>query len=120
MDHPLVLAYIGDAVYEYYIRMYLVSLGITKVHELQQKSLEYVSAKSQRMHLERLMNAHFLTEEELDIIRRGRNTKGTKSKSTDIITYRYATGLECLLGYLDVNQRKDRIIEIMDFIVGES
>lgn len=120
MDHPLVLAYIGDAVYEYYVRKYLISLGITKVHELQQKSLLYVSAKSQRMHLERLMDANFLTEEELDVIRRGRNTKGTKSKSSDIITYRYATGLECLLGYLDVNKKEDRIIEIMNFIVGEA
>lgn len=119
MDHPLVLAYIGDAIYEYHIRMYLVSCGIVKVHELQQKSLDYVSARSQRKHLERLVDANFLTEQELEVVRWGRNAKGTKSKSADIVTYRYATGLECLIGYLHQKGEDTRIEEIMNFIVGE-
>ena len=56
VDNPLVMAYMGDTIYEQYIREYLIKCGLSKIGELQQRSLDYVSAKSQRMHLERLMN----------------------------------------------------------------
>ena len=119
MKNSLVLAYLGDAVYELFIRDYLINLNINNVNELQKKSLKYVSTKSQRRHLERLINANFLTEEEIDLVKRGRNAKGGKSKSSDIITYRIATGLEYLIGYLYLLQRNERIKEIINFIVGE-
>ena len=114
--NPISYAYIGDAVYELYIRNYLIK-NYYKVKEMQQKSLEYVSAKSQRFHLERLINNNFLTEEESNIYKLGRNAHGGKSKSADIITYKIATGLECLIGYLYVNNEISRIEEIMNFIV---
>ena len=115
----LVLAYLGDAVYELYIREYLINKGICKVNDLQNESLKYVSAKSQSSHLDRLINASFLTEEEIEIVKRGRNMSSHKSKSTDIITYKRSTGLECLIGNLKVNNNVKRIKEIMNFIVGD-
>ena len=115
----LVLAYLGDAVYELYIREYLISKGFCKVNDLQNESLKYVSAKSQSEHLERLINNNFLTEEEIEIVKRGRNMSSHRSKTTDIITYKRSTGLECLIGNLKINNNNDRINEIMEFIVGD-
>ena len=115
--NPITLAYIGDAVYELYIREYLISQGITKVNDLQKESLKYVSATSQRKHLEDLINHGILNDEEIIVFKSGRNAHGGKSKSTDIITYKIATGLECLIGQLYLNNNDKRIKEIMDFIV---
>ena len=117
MKNSLVLAYLGDAIYELFIREYLIGKNINNVKELQKESINYVSAKSQRIHLERLINAKFLTNEEIELVKRGRNAKGGKSKSSDIITYRLATGLEYLVGYLYLNDNNKRIDEIMNFIV---
>lgn len=114
----LVMAYLGDAVYELYIREYLISKKIAKVNELQTKSLEYVSATSQRRILEMLINNELLTEDEIKIVNRGRNASSHKSKTTDIITYKKATGLECLIGNLYVNN-KERCYELLKIIVGE-
>lgn len=119
VDSPLVMAYMGDTIYEQYIREYLIRKGISKIGELQARSLDYVSAKSQRKHLERLMDNSFLTEEELEIVKWGRNAKGAKTKHADIVTYRLATGLEALIGKLYFEGRIERIKEIMKFIVGE-
>lgn len=114
----LVTAYLGDAVYELYIREHLINKGIAKVKDLQQESLNYVSAKSQCRILEDLENAHILTPQELDIVNRGRNASSHRSKSTDIITYKKATGLECLIGYLYQND-KERCNALMHYIVGK-
>ena len=112
----LVLAYLGDAAYELYIREYLINQGIAKVNELQTASLKYVSAKSQRKILEALQADNVFFEDELEIINRGRNASSHKSKNTDIVTYKKATGLECLIGHLYVNN-KNRFIEIMERII---
>lgn len=119
VDNPLVMAYMGDTIYEQYIREHLIKSGLSKIGDLQQKSLEYVSAKSQRKHLERLENAGFLTEEEMEIVKWGRNAKGAKTKHADIVTYRLATGLEALIGKLYFAGKNERIKEIMEYIVGE-
>lgn len=111
-------AYLGDAVYELFIREHLVN-NISSLKLIQEESLKYVSATSQRKHLEILINKDFLTVDELDIIRKGRNAKGGKSKSTDIKTYRLATGLECLFGQLYIDENILRIKEIIKEIVGE-
>lgn len=120
VENPLVMAYLGDSVYEIYVREYLVNLGITKIGELQSRSLDYVSAKSQRKHLEKLIDDKILTDEEIEIVKWGRNAKGARSKNSDIVTYRLATGLECLIGKLYVDGKNSRIKEIMDYIVGET
>jgi len=119
IDNPLILAYMGDTVYEQYVREHLIKSGICKIGELQQSSLEFVSAKSQRKHLERLIDEKFLTLEEQDIVRWGRNAKGAKTKNADIVTYRWATGLETLIGKLYFDGKQERIKEIMKFILGE-
>jgi len=113
----LVLAYLGDAVYELYIREYLINQGINKVNDLQKQSLDFVSATSQRKILETLTKKNIFTNEEIEIINRGRNMSSHKSKTTDIITYKKATGLECLIGHLYLTDI-DRLQEIMAEIVG--
>ncbi len=118
MPSNLVLAYLGDAIYELKIREELIK-NISKPKDLQKASLNYVSAKAQRRHLERLQENGVLTEQELDIIRQGRNEKGHTNKNSDIVTYRLATGLETLFGYLYLNKQTERIDELISLIVGE-
>ena len=116
----LVLAYLGDAIYENYVRKYLVNKGIGHVNDLQKEAINYVSAKSQADFLNRMIDNNFLTDEEIVIVKRARNYKTTSHpKSCDIVTYKYATGLESLIGYLDLEGKNERIEEIMNFILGE-
>lgn len=118
--NSLALAYLGDAVYEIYIREYLINKGISKVNDLQKAAVKFVSAKSQTMYLTKMIDENILTEEELEIVYRARNHK-TKShpKNTDIITYKYATGLEALFGVLYLDKNISRIEELIKYILGE-
>ena len=115
----LVLAYLGDTIYENYIRRFLISKNIGNVDSLQKEAVKYVSAKKQAEFLTKMIEENFLTVEELTLVKRARNYK-TKShpKNCDIITYKYATGLEALIGYLDLENNKDRVTEIMNYIIG--
>lgn len=98
------LAFIGDAVLSLYIREELLKKGIVKANILQKKTTEYVSAKGEVKILNHLITSGILTEEEIEIIRRGRNNKkDSHPKNTDIITYKWSTGFEALLGYLYLN-----------------
>ena len=116
----LVLAYLGDTIYENYVRKYLIGKGIGNVNDLQKESINYVSAKSQAKFLQDMLDNNFLSEEEIGVVKRARNYKTTSHpKNCDIVTYKYATGLESLIGYLDLEGKKDRIDEIMNFILGE-
>lgn len=115
----ITLAYLGDAVYEVYIRNYLIRNGIAKVDELQKEAIRYVSAKSQSKILNFLINNNYLNNEEIEIIKRGRNyNRLSHPKNTDIITYKMATGFECLIGYLYLDNNNNRIDEIMNYIFG--
>lgn len=115
----LVLAYLGDTIYEDYVRKYLINKGIGNVNNLQTASVNYVSAKSQAVFLMNLMDRNFFTEEEISVIKRARNYKSNSHpKNCDIVTYKYATGLEALIGYLELLNRRDRIDEIMNNILG--
>lgn len=110
------LALLGDAVFSLYIREELLKLGINNQKRLQQRSIEYVSAKGQVKILNNLIDRNFLTEEELDIVKRGRNNKKeSHPKNTEIITYKLSTGFEALLGDLYINN-KDRLKEILNQI----
>lgn len=114
----LVLAYLGDTIYENYVRRHLVNSGIGNVNDLQKNATNYVSAVNQAKFLTEMMDSNFLIKEELDVVKRARNYKTTSHpKSCDIITYKYATGLEALIGYLDLKNNKERIDEIMEFIL---
>ena len=115
----LVLAYIGDAVYETYIRTYLINKSYSKVNELYQESIKYVSAKAQAEFIKQLLDNNFFLDEEIDIIKRARNHKSHNNKSTDIVTYKNATSLEAIIGYHYLNKNEERVKEIMSFILGE-
>lgn len=114
----LVLAYLGDSIYETYIRKYLINSGISKVNLLQSESIKYVSAKSQAKYLNEMINSNFLSEEELKVVTCARNHKSNhKPKNCDAITYKHATGLEALIGYLYYKNDISRIDEIMKYII---
>lgn len=116
--NSLVLAFLGDSIYEGYIREYLIKTGISHVKELQEKSLEYVSAKSQAKILKKLLTENFFSEIELDIIRRARNTKSNSHpKNCDVLTYQHATAIEALIGYLKLENNIERIEEIINKII---
>ena len=113
----ITLAYLGDAVYELYVRRHLIDLGIAKVIDLQRESIKYVSAKNQSEILNYLIDNNILSDKELDIIKRGRNHKReSHPKNTDILTYKKATGIEALIGYLYLDENIKRIDEIMNII----
>ena len=116
----LALAYLGDAIYEVYIRTFLLQKGIQKVNELQRQAEQFVSAKGQAGVLKELLDQQLLTEQEIDVVKRARNHKSHKSpKNTDIVTYKQSTGLEALFGYLFLTHQTERINELMNRIVGE-
>ncbi len=115
--HPLVLAYIGDSVYDMYVRQYVISLPNHKMHVLHRRATEFVSAKAQSRALHALLP--LLTEEERDVARRGRNAKpGTIPKNADVQEYRHATALESLVGYLFYLKQYDRLRFLLDCAVG--
>lgn len=115
----LVLAYIGDTVYENYVRHFLVKYGISHVDQLQKESIQYVSAKAQASFLKALLDQNFFTDEEMDIVRRARNYRSSRHpKNCDILTYKHATALEAVIGYLDLMNCQNRIKCIMDLIFG--
>lgn len=110
---PIVLAYIGDAVFEVYIRQRLVAGPIRKPHELHRAATRFVSASAQAQLLQRWMP--LLSEREGDIVRRGRNTKsGQPPKNADPGDYRHATALECLVGYLYYRGEKARLEQLIE------
>lgn len=114
----LVLAYLGDSIYENYVRKFLIDKGFSNVNDLQTESIKYVSAVNQAKYLQSMLDEDFLTQEEIDVFKRARNYKTTSHpKSCDIITYKYATGLEAVIGFLDLTNNKERIDKIMNFIL---
>ena len=118
--NSLVLAYLGDTIYENYVRRYLISKKIGNVNDLQTASINYVSAVNQAKFLQKLMDDNFFSEEEINIIKRARNYKSNSHpKNCDIVTYKHATALEAVIGYLELSNNHLRIDEIMNNILGE-
>ena len=111
---PLVLAYLGDTVYETYIREYLIRQNTQrKVNDLHKLAIKYVKAKAQATIIHEIEIE--LTEEESKIYKRGRNQKSnTSPKNADIIDYKHATGFEALVGYLYLNNEIERLQYIIN------
>ncbi|WP_442760282.1 Mini-ribonuclease 3 [Enterococcus italicus] len=114
----LALAYVGDAIYEVYVRDYLIQSGLTRPNQLHKTATHYVSAKAQAKLIQQMNEQALLTEEEQDIFRRGRNSKSyTSAKNADIITYRISTGFEALIGYLHLTGQKERLEELVQWCI---
>ncbi len=114
----LALAYMGDAIYEVYIREYLLRKGQVNPHNLHDHAVSFVSAKAQAKAIHYLIDHVELTEEEIGVIRRGRNAKsGSVPKNTSVTTYRYSTGFEALLGFLYLKEEKERLAELIQISI---
>ena len=103
----LTLAYLGDAVYELWVRTHLLELGHEKVRDLHNQAVNYVCAENQARILHALLPD--LKETERQVVLRGRNTKGGYPKNVDVVTYRHATAFECLIGYWHIQGQEERL-----------
>lgn len=110
--NPVVLAFVGDAVYSLYVRERLVRSGAGKASEFQRASSKIVSAEGQSEFLTVL--EPLFTEEELDVYKRGRNAKkATKSKNASAVAYNRSTGFEAVIGYLYLTGKEERIQQLL-------
>lgn len=113
---PLAMAFVGDAVYSLLIREYLVTDKRHPINKLNKMSVNYVSAKGQFLALELIRD--ILTEEEANMVRRGKNTsKASVAKHASVEEYRASTGFECLLGYLKLTNQDERIKYLVNYIL---
>lgn len=114
----LALAYIGDAVFELQIRMFLLNKGIVKGNELHRHASQLVKASSQAHFLHSLDD--LLNDEEKAVAKRGRNAKsGHVPRNAEVVEYRLSTGFEALLGYLFLCQQEERISELLGYLFKE-
>ena len=116
MLSPLVWAYIGDSVYEMFIRTTLINISNAKPHKLHIESIKYVKAKAQADILKKI--SENLTEEEKNIVRRGRNTENHHvAKNSNVADYAQSTAFEALLGYLYLTKQDARLEEILNMCI---
>lgn len=115
MMSPLTWAYIGDCVYELYVRQELINKTNLKPHKLHIDAIQYVKASKQAEILQEIMPK--LTEEEQDIVRRGRNAENHHlPKNASVEEYMYSTAFEALIGYLYLSKQDKRLKEILNLI----
>ena len=114
--NPLVLAYLGDGVFEVYVREHLiVERGISKPDLLQKEAIQYVSAKAQSEFMKEAILNNWVSEEEIAIYKRGRNAKSTRvMKNTSVVVHNQSSGFEALIGHLYMKKQDERISEIFD------
>ncbi|MBE7056104.1 MAG: Mini-ribonuclease 3 [Ruminococcaceae bacterium] len=114
---PLALAFIGDAVYEIYIRNYVMKKGFRTINSMHVEAIKYVKAASQSKAVKILLNE--LEPEEANVVRRGRNANPhTVPKNADVGDYRYATGFESLCGYLYLMKKQERLEYLIGRVIG--
>lgn len=112
--NSLALAYMGDAVFEVYVRNQLLQSGTVRPHQLHKTATNYVSAKAQAEIIHYFLDEKLLSDEETAVVMRGRNAKsGSVPKNTDVVTYRYGTAFEALMGYLYLLKKEERLQELM-------
>ena len=113
MLSPLVWAYVGDAVYELFVRTTLTNNSNSKPHKLHIEAIKYVKAKAQANILSKISEK--LTDEEKDIVRRGRNAENHHlPKNATVEEYSYSTAFEALIGYLYLTKQDERLKEILE------
>lgn len=112
MRAPIALAYVGDTIFDLYLRTQLVSRTDLPPKELHQHASRYANAAAQAAMIKNI--EHMLTEEEHAVFRRGRNAKSyTVPKHAKLMDYRYATGFEALLGYIYLSGHEERLVELI-------
>lgn len=121
--NPLKLAYLGDAIFDTYIRTYIVTHFEGNMNDINKRVVQFVKASSQSKIVHHLKDE--LSEDEWRIIKRGRNQKSISvPKNANVTDYKYATGFEALMGYLYLTDQGDRLYEIVakaiELIVGET
>ena len=112
---PLTLAYVGDAVYELFVRTYLLRDCNFPVGKLHKTAVKMVNAKAQSDLFQRVKD--ILSEEELAVYKRGRNTNSHPPKNAEMVDYKSATGIEALIGYLYLKGDSDRILQLMKYLL---
>ena len=113
MINTTALAFLGDAVYEVYIRKHVLEKGRQKADRMHRLAVKYVRAESQAKAVRRLMEG-FLTEEEMALVKRARNHKTTaRSRGADVLTYKMATAFEALVGFLSLGEDRERLEQVV-------
>ena len=116
MLSPLVWAYVGDAVYELFVRTTLTNNSNSKPHKLHIEAIKYVKAKAQANILSKISEK--LTDEEKDIVRRGRNTENHHvAKNSNVADYAQSTAFEALIGYLYLTKQDERLEQILKLCI---
>ena len=109
----ITLAYLGDSIYEYYVRKHLLEMGVRHVNKLHKMAINYTRAISQSFVMNKLLEENYLHEDEIKAFKLGRNSDARQAKKTcSVIEYKMATGFEALIAYL--NNNKERQLEIID------
>ena len=113
---PLALAYIGDARYALQVKKHVIDSEV-KMDLMQKHANKYVSAKAQASIIDHFLENDLLSEREIDVYKRGRNSKAHKApKNTDVVTYHKSTGFEALWGWLYVTGQSERLQQLWDCI----
>ena len=105
----LSLAYIGDAYFEIMVRQYLLEKGITKVNELHKEAIKFTSGEAQAKFMDLFFKDEVLSESEIEIYKKGRNSATSHRKNLSSALYQKATGFEALIGYLYENKDMERL-----------
>jgi ribonuclease-3 family protein len=112
------LAYVGDAIYELRIREYILSTGYQDVNKLHKYAVKFTSGENQAKIIDYLIKENLITEEEISYFKRGRNSGHSKNRrSISVISYKKATGFEAMIGYLYLENKKERLDEILDIVI---
>lgn len=118
MISPLKLAYLGDAVYEMYVRIYVVNKCKKSVNDLNRESVRLVKAGAQANAVKEMNELGLLTEQEWATVKKGRNQKShTSAKNASLADYKYATGFESMIGYLSITEQKERLEEVIGIAI---
>lgn len=113
--NPLLLAFVGDSAFELLVREHIVMQNQTcKIADIHKKTVRFAKAASQAKIVLIMREEGFLTEEELEWVRKGRNQDSRPPKNASVTDYKYATGFETMIGFLQVTNRQDRINEIVE------
>lgn len=112
------LAYVGDAIYELRIREYILSTGYQDVNKLHKYAVKFTSGENQAKIIDYLIKENLVTEEEISYFKRGRNSGHSKNRrSISVISYKKATGFEAMIGYLYLENKIERLDEILDIVI---